>query len=103
MRRLLFLFVSILSFLAVWAQGPNNTGTYYQTADGNISEGTVINLKHVNFGGLELTDVKASVVKSQKAPLLLGQSVFGRLGKIEIDNDPANVGNLENVTLTIME
>ena len=58
----------------------------YQTADGNISEGTVINLKHVNFGGLELTDVKASVVKSQKAPLLLGQSVFGRLGKIEIDN-----------------
>ena len=58
----------------------------YQTADGNISEGTVINLKHVNFGGLELTDVKASVVKSQKAPLLLGQSVFGRLGRIEIDN-----------------
>lgn len=34
MRRLLLLFVSILSFLAVWAQGPNNTGTYYQTADG---------------------------------------------------------------------
>jgi len=58
----------------------------YQTADGSISEGTVINLKHVNFGGLELTDVKATVVKSQKAPLLLGQSVFGRLGKIEIGN-----------------
>ena len=58
----------------------------YQTADGSISEGTVINLKHINFGSLELTDVKASVVKSQKAPLLLGQSVFGRLGKIEIDN-----------------
>lgn len=58
----------------------------YTTADGNISEGTVINLKHVNFGGLELSDVKASVVKSQKAPLLLGQSVFSRVGKIEIDN-----------------
>jgi hypothetical protein len=25
-------------------------------------------------------------VRNQKAPLLLGQSVLGRLGKIEIDN-----------------
>lgn len=63
------------------------TGTQkYMTADGNITEGTTIILRNVNFGGLELTDVKASVVKSQKAPLLLGQSVFQRLGKIEIDN-----------------
>ena len=40
----------------------------------------------INFGGLELTNVRASVVKSQNAPLLLGQSVLQRLGKIEIDN-----------------
>lgn len=59
----------------------------YQIADGSISEGTVINLKRVVFGGLELTDIKASVVSSQRAPLLLGQSVMNRLGKIEIDND----------------
>jgi len=60
---------------------------YYQTADGNISVGTTIILQHINFGGLELRDVKASVVASQKAPLLLGQSVLQRLGKIEIDNE----------------
>lgn len=60
---------------------------YYSDANGNINEGTVINLKHVNFGGIELTNVKASVVKNQKAPLLLGQSVFQKLGKIEIDNE----------------
>ena len=36
--------------------------------------------------GLDLNNVRASVVKNQKAPLLLGQSVLGRLGKIEIDN-----------------
>lgn len=59
----------------------------YGTADGNIAEGTVILLRKVDFGGLELTDVKASVVHSQKAPLLLGQSVLSRLGKIVIDND----------------
>lgn len=58
----------------------------YMTADGNISEGTTINLRKVNFGNLELDNVKASVVKSQNAPLLLGQSVLQRLGKIEIDN-----------------
>lgn len=58
----------------------------YMTADGNISEGTNIILRKVNFGNLELDDVKASVVMSQKAPLLLGQTVLQRLGKIEIDN-----------------
>ncbi len=58
----------------------------YVDANGDISEGTVINLRQVNFGGLELDNVRASVVRNQRAPLLLGQSVLGRLGKIEIDN-----------------
>jgi len=58
----------------------------YMDADGDISVGTVINLKDVNFGGQTLKNVRASVVRNQKAPLLLGQSVLGRLGKIEIDN-----------------
>ncbi len=58
----------------------------YQTADGNISIGTTINLRQINFGGLELNNVRASVVRNQNAPLLLGRSVLQRLGKIEIDN-----------------
>jgi clan AA aspartic protease (TIGR02281 family) len=58
----------------------------YMDANGDVSVGTVINLKDVNFGGKSLTNVRASVVRNQKAPLLLGQSVLGRLGKIEIDN-----------------
>ena len=59
----------------------------YQTADGSISIGTTFILNHINFGGLELTGVQASVVENQKAPLLLGQTVLKRLGKIEIDNE----------------
>lgn len=59
----------------------------YMTADGNITEGTVINLRGVKLGSVHLNDIKASVVKNQSAPLLLGQSVFSKLGKIEIDND----------------
>ncbi len=55
-------------------------------ANGDVTVGTVINLKNVTFGGHNLTNVRASVVRNQKAPLLLGQSVLGRLGRIEIDN-----------------
>lgn len=59
----------------------------YMMANGEISAGTVINLRNVNFGGLDLENVRASVVHNQTAPLLLGQSVLNRLGNIEIDNE----------------
>ena len=55
-------------------------------ATGDISVGTTIILKEIEFGGLVLHDVRASVVDTQNAPLLLGQTVLQRLGKIEIDN-----------------
>ena len=57
-----------------------------EDANGNINEGTTLNIRKVEFGELKLENVKASVVKNQRAPLLLGQSVLSRLGKIEIDN-----------------
>ena len=60
--------------------------THFSDAVGNVSEGTVINLNKVKFGDLELDNVRASVVRNQKAPLLLGQTVLSRIGKIEIDN-----------------
>ena len=58
----------------------------FVNANGEVSEDAIINLRNIDFGGLHLTNVKASVVKNQKAPLLLGQTVLGRLGSIEIDN-----------------
>lgn len=60
---------------------------YYRNASGDLNEGTVINIREVQIGSLRLNNVRASVVKSQAAPLLLGQSVISRLGKIEIDNE----------------
>jgi clan AA aspartic protease (TIGR02281 family) len=59
---------------------------YYQIANGQISEGTVITLREVKVGDAVLKNVDASVVKSQKAPLLLGQSAMERFGTITIDN-----------------
>lgn len=59
---------------------------YYQTADGGISEGTVVTLKEVRIGDAVLHNVDASVTKSQKAPLLLGQSVLEKFGTFTVDN-----------------
>lgn len=59
----------------------------FSDANGNVSEGTIINLRKVQFGDLELDNIRASVVRNQKAPLLLGQTVLSRAGKIEIDNE----------------
>lgn len=57
----------------------------YQTANGAISVGTEINLRKVEIGGLLMTNVRATVVNSDNAPLLLGQSVLSRLGTIMVD------------------
>lgn len=59
---------------------------HYMTASGDIHEGTVITLKEVKVGDAILHNVDASVVKNQKAPLLLGQSVLEKFGTITIDN-----------------
>ncbi len=59
---------------------------YHQTADGGISEGTVITLKEVRIGDAVLHNVNASVVRSQKAPLLLGESVLQKFGTFTVDN-----------------
>ncbi|MBR0532057.1 MAG: retroviral-like aspartic protease family protein, partial [Bacteroidales bacterium] len=64
---------------------------YYQTANGQISEGTVITLREVKIGDAVLHNVDASVVGSQRAPLLLGQSAMERFGTITIDNEAGKI------------
>lgn len=59
----------------------------YLTASGEISEGAVICIKEIVLGDAVLKNVNASVVKNQKAPLLLGQTVLERLGSFTFDND----------------
>lgn len=59
----------------------------YQTADGTISEGTVINLKTIEIEGLLLNNVRASIVHQQNAPLLLGMSAISKLGRIQLNRN----------------
>ena len=60
-------------------------------ANGNITEGTIINLKTVKIGDLVLDNVEASVVHNLKAPLLMGQSALEKFGKISIDYKKAEI------------
>ena len=58
----------------------------YQTASGEIMQGTKIKLRNVSIGEVNLKNIEASVVHDQDAPLLLGQSALIKFGKVEIDN-----------------
>ncbi len=59
--------------------------SYFSDATGNISEGTIINLREVKVGTRTLYNVRASVVHNLEAPLLLGQSALNQFGRIIID------------------
>lgn len=56
-------------------------------ADGSVVDNAVVNLRKVEIAGQTINNVNALVVPSQNAPLLLGQSVIQRLGRVSIDGD----------------
>jgi aspartyl protease family protein len=57
----------------------------FSDANGDISEGTIINLSSVTIGNRQLNDVQACVIQGQNAPLLFGQSALQKFGKVSID------------------
>ena len=59
----------------------------YLIADGSIREDMSVILRTVEIGDRILNDVEASVADNESAPLLLGQSVLAKFGKISIDYD----------------
>jgi len=57
----------------------------YVIASGEVTEGVLINIKSIEIQGMILNNIRATIVNSNTAPLLLGQSALSKLGKIEID------------------
>ncbi|MVM31117.1 hypothetical protein GO755_13835 [Spirosoma sp. HMF4905] len=57
----------------------------FEDANGDLSPGDIIRLKSVQIGDRVLENVNANVVRSTKAPLLLGQSALSKFGKISVD------------------
>ena len=57
----------------------------YQVASGDIYEGYTVILARIEIGGKVLTNVRATIVNSNEAPLLLGQSALSQLGNFRFD------------------
>lgn len=57
----------------------------YSIANGDIVEGTKINIRLLEIEDLKLYNVEASISHELTAPLLLGQSAISKLGKIQLD------------------
>ena len=72
----------------------------YSNATGDISVGTIIILRDIEFAGLHLKDVRASVVHALDAPLLLGQTAIQKLGKYQMDGNTLTILNGANNTYT---
>lgn len=71
---------------------PNDILDYqqYSTANGQISIGLRILLRNLTIGNnddIVMENIEATVVESQSAPLLLGQSVFNSFSEISIDKN----------------
>jgi len=60
---------------------------YYSIANGDVAKGTKLNIKEIEFAGLKLYNIEASIVHETEAPLLLGQSVISKLGKIQLEGN----------------
>jgi aspartyl protease family protein len=82
--------ISETEAMFLWKQGKLKKTDIGETiqfidANGDISDGTKINLREVQIGDVIVYDVEASVVHNQQAPLLFGQSAMNCFGKITID------------------
>ncbi len=56
-------------------------------ANGDITEGAIVNLRTVKIGDITLHNIQASVEDNMQAPLLFGQSALSKFGKVSIDYD----------------
>lgn len=62
------------------------------TGQSVVADGTIVNhanivLRDIEIGGLHIHNVQATVLESQNAPLLLGQTAISELGRITIDGN----------------
>lgn len=59
----------------------------YVLADGKLQTATVVSLRSLKIGETELRNIRAAVMQTDDAPLLLGQSALRALGKWRINSE----------------
>jgi hypothetical protein len=60
---------------------------YYQFADGSMAKSKTFKIKKLKIGTKYLYNIECSISNNLQAPLLLGQNVLTRFGKVTIDNE----------------
>jgi outer membrane protein OmpA-like peptidoglycan-associated protein len=50
-----------------------------------LTDGVVVNIREIEFAGLKLNNINATVTKDINAPILLGQSALAKLGPVQMD------------------
>lgn len=71
---------------------------YFSIANGDVAKGTRLNIKEIEIGGLKINNVSASIVHELGSPLLLGQSLIEKLGKIQINKSELLIFNDHSTT-----
>jgi len=79
----------------------SNSDIKYKTktslADGSLATVTAVNIKKLQLGDFELTNVEALVMDVPNAPMLAGQTVFERFGTVTLDNNKKKLFFTENL------
>ena len=70
----------------------------YQIADGGIVQGEKFIIRSIEIGNRKITNIEATIIYNQDAPLLLGQSAITKLGKYSINENKLIIENVENST-----
>ncbi|MDQ3050210.1 MAG: retroviral-like aspartic protease family protein [Bacteroidota bacterium] len=61
-------------------------GTEYERfVNGHVSNGTIVKIKQLEIGNTTINNIVATIVTDLSSPLVLGQSVLYKIGKIEFD------------------
>ena len=63
----------------------------YRTASGELVEGTIVNLREIKLGCVTFQNLRAAIIKNQEAPLLLGQSMLGRMMMFNVNNEDMTI------------
>lgn len=75
----------------------------FRLASGEFVDGTVVNLREVNLGGVVFKNVRASIQNNQEAPVLLGQSMLARMSSYNINRENNTISFVVNMIVYMPE
>ncbi len=73
----------------------------YKLANGEIEEGTKVIIRKLEIGDIIIPNVEATIIHNALSPLLLGQSLLQKFGKVSIDYESSTISFNKNKERTV--